>query len=84
MIGHKNIVLLFIQNGAKINYPIEIDQEILQSEYSLAIFKILYYLLLYHVVLGRHKTIVKLLFQYGAQTHILSAKDDIAQLKCKI
>ena len=68
--GHKNIVLLLIRNGAKINYPIEMDHEILQSEYGL----VPHYSPLYHAVLGRHKTVVELLFQHGAQTHILGTK----------
>ena len=79
--GYKVIVLLLIWNGAEINYLIEMDQDILQSTRGLVSLGILYYSLLYHAVLGGHKTIVKVLFKYGAKTHIFSSKGDIAQLE---
>jgi len=82
--GYKAIIFLLIQNRAKINYPIEIDQDILRNVRDLVNLGILYYLPLYYTMLRGHKTIVKVLFKHGAKTYIFGSKGNIAQLENKI
>ena len=60
------------------------DQDILWNVRDLINLGIPHYLPLYYIVLRGHKTIVKVLFKYGAKTYIFSSKSNITQLESEI